>query len=143
MTSKMAKNKAVSCSISCGTKAEELKKKIRSMFGKFSEGSGDFVTGGLLEDAELPAIHNFGLLPVPMTKLIFDSVKKFSKESPYGLGKTTLIDKSVRNSLQIDPACSKIENKIFEQQIDGLVQSKFKTALGLMDVFHDLQVVDL
>ena len=78
-------------------------------------------------------ILGYGILPLPMTKIVCESVRKYCKDSPYGLGEETLIDKKVRKSIQIDPKYFSIDSSEFASKVDQLIQSKVKKDLGLDD----------
>ena len=115
---------------------KHLKSDFRKLVKVHAVNSGGFATGGLLTDAELPncpLIHvsGYGLLPFPLIKTTFDSIKPLCKQSPYGMGEETLVDVSVRNSFQLDPSQFKIKNDLFSTQLDKIIQKKVKSDLGL------------
>ena len=117
---------------------KSLKKEIFSLLSVSSDKCGDFATGSALSDAELQSVPNidindFGILPLPLNKFIYDSIKPMCSQSPYGLGEQTLVDTSVRNSLQLDPQQFVIRNKEFENQVASLIEGKIKSNLGLKD----------
>ena len=117
---------------------KSLKKEIFSLLSVSSDKCGDFATGSALSDAELQSVPNidindFGILPLPLNKFIYDSIKPMCSQSPYGLGEQTLVDTSVRNSLQLDPQQFVIKNKEFENQVASLIEGKIKSNLGLKD----------
>ena len=117
---------------------KSLRKEIFSLLSVSSDKCGDFATGSVLSDAELQSVPNidindFGILPLPLNKFIYDSIKPFCSQSPYGLGEETLVDISVRNSLQLDPQQFVIGNKEFENQVACLIEGKIKSDLGLKD----------
>ena len=116
---------------------KQLKKDLRGLMKLHSTNSGDFATGGLLLDAELPNVpliylNDFGLLPFPLIDTTFECVKKFCKQSPYGMGEETLVDISVRNSYQLEPNQFEIRNDEFVKQINTIIQTKVKSDLGLV-----------
>ena len=115
---------------------KELKKNLRALMKLHSTNSGDFATGGLLPDVELPVIplidvKDYGLLPFPLNDTTFNCVKPLCKQSPYGMGEETLVDTSVRNSFQLEPGQFEITNHEFVKQVSVLIQKKIKSALGL------------
>ena len=114
----------------------DLKKEIYSLLSLFSENCGDFATGSVLSDLELHCfpnieIQDYGILPLPINKLIFESIKPICLQSPYGLGEETLVDIAVRNSFQLDPQQFVIKNEEFDNQITALIEDKIKPNLGL------------
>ena len=125
------------CNDEAGKKSlNDLKKEIYSLLSLFPENCGDFATGSVLSDLELHCfphieIQDYGILPLPINKLVFDSIKPICLQSPYGLGEETLVDVAVRNSFQLDPQQFVIKNKEFDNQIAALIEDKIKPNLGL------------
>ena len=118
-------------------KLKTIKKELQALFKVHSKNSGDFSTGGLLSDLEMPCvplieIKDHGVLSFPFNMTIFESIKSFCQQSPYGLGEKTLIDTTVRNSLQIEPKNFEIKNENFSRNISMLIENKIKPALGLV-----------
>ena len=100
-----------------------------------SQKCGDFAAGSVLSDVELSSAPNidikgYGILPLPVNKLTFDSVKPlcslltFGDETMENIGLTG-------NIFQLDPQKFVIKNEKFVNQVAYLIEDKISFNLGL------------
>lgn len=73
-------------------------------------------------------IEGVGLIPLPLTKVFAEKIKNVAEQAPHGQGTKTVIDKSVRNTLQVDRTLYKVLNPAWETGLKSLVE---QVAVGL------------
>ena len=119
---------------------ESLKENLRNAVEvhKQNAAAGDFSCGSLLSHIDLPnapsiSINNYGILPLPINDAVYKSIASIFEDSPFGLGEETVFDKSVRNSIQLDPSKFAITNQEFCHKVSVLVNTKIKETIGLCD----------
>ena len=104
----------------------QLKKELLQILTKIHEGkTSEFAVGEI--NPELPAlpgikISGYGTVCLPVTEMTMKDLRKHFHQAPYGLGEETLIDKSVRDSWQLDPEKFEITNPRFNAGVEKLVK---------------------
>lgn len=103
------------------------------------ETPGSFCTGGELSESYMygsdeVTVEGVGKIPFPITKEYVDKLKAIAEQAPHGRGTETIVDTSVRNTLQID--ASKVSTGARPDVYDGdwardLFDDEAGIALGL------------
>ena len=76
---------------------------------------------GILEIGDVEVeIDGFGPIPLPMRPADVRKLREFASQAPYGKGTKTLVDVSVRNSLEVDASKVQISTKL-TQAIDAAI----------------------
>ena len=85
-------------------------------------------------------IEGYGTIGLPVTERVANEIEQLMEEAPYGMGEVTVLDKNVRDTLQIGPDKFQITNEEFSQAILGNVVNSVKLELGLqeMEVWAEL-----
>lgn len=93
---------------------------------------GSTCTSGSLKNIlpSTPGLHIEGVGPVslPVTAAVANEIKKVAKQAPHGRGMQTIVDTSVRNTLQVDAQHIQIKNSSWKS---GLRKAIAKAAEGL------------
>ncbi|GFH53651.1 hypothetical protein CTEN210_10127 [Chaetoceros tenuissimus] len=93
---------------------------------------GSTCTSGSLKNIlpSIPGLHIEGVGPVslPVTTAVADEIKKVAKQAPHGRGMQTIVDTSVRNTLQVDAQHIQLMNPSWKS---GLRKVVAKAAEGL------------
>ncbi|MGH9200292.1 MAG: 2OG-Fe(II) oxygenase [Vicinamibacterales bacterium] len=86
--------------------------------------AGDFFVHGWL-DAPIPRvdIDGVGVLSFPVPALQIEAVIKRAHRAPYGRGKHTIVDTSVRNAWQLDSADVRIGGKVWEKTFQQIMST--------------------
>ena len=114
---------------------EDVKEEIATLLSDSSEKCGHFAAGSVLSDAELSSAPNidikgYGILPLPVNKHTFDSVKPLCSLLPFG-DETTENVGLTGNIFQLDPQQFVIKNVKFVNQVASLIEDKISFNLGL------------
>ena len=134
-TSCMSKVAKIS-SLPAADEITSTKDALRNVISLYKTNAGDFSYGSLLSHSEIPAqplidIMNYGILPLPINSHVYKELNQIFEDSPYGLGEKTVLDKTIRNSIQLDQSKFTITNKDFSTKLNEVLQSKVKQAFGL------------
>jgi len=76
-------------------------------------------------------IEGYGTVGLPVSWRVASEVGQFMEEAPYGMGEDTILDKNVRDTLQVGPDKFQITNKRFSEAILTDVVETVKLELGL------------
>jgi len=108
------------------------------------ESSGDFCFGGALPSAPNPGIEvkPLGIIGLPISNSQAEDLKKLCEQSPYGKKDQTILDKNVRNSLQLSPSQFSILNPGWNKFLEQLTES-VATGLGVMKSKISLHIYKL
>jgi len=82
------------------------------------------VSGEATELPVLPNLHvkNFGLVSLPLNDSQANDLIKICAQAPFGRNQLTLIDKSVRDTYQLDPSQIDIKHPDWTRQLNLLVE---------------------
>jgi predicted 2-oxoglutarate/Fe(II)-dependent dioxygenase YbiX len=88
------------------------------------ERAGEFFVQGSL-DAPIPRVEidGVGVLSFPIPTSQIEAVIKRAHRAPYGRGAHTIVDASVRNTWQLDPADVRIGGKVWEKTFHQLMST--------------------
>ena len=62
-------------------------------------------------------IEGYGTVGLPVNERVANDIEEFMEEAPYGMGEDTVLDKKVRDTMQIGPDKFQITNEKFSQAI--------------------------
>lgn len=98
------------------------------------QSSGSFATSGSLDTAVDPQIHvdGVGHVKLPLSEQDARSLVQACHQAPFGKGSETIIDTSVRNTLELNPNQFQIQNPAWAGVLDGLI-GRVSEELGLVD----------
>lgn len=94
--------------------------------------SGEFSSGGQAKTLPFDmglSVEDIGPIKFPLNKSQAEQLIQKCTQAPFGLKEKTLLDKSVRDTLQLDPSLIKISNPIWNTGIKELV-SNIRFELG-------------
>ncbi|KAL3253155.1 hypothetical protein ABHI18_009682 [Aspergillus niger] len=97
------------------------------------ESSGSFLTQDLGLGLAIPGLNIAGLgnIRLPVSADDAKAIIQCCDRSPYGKGSETLVDESVRKTWQLDPGQFSLQNPLWQQQMDDVVDDAV-TGLGLI-----------
>jgi hypothetical protein len=75
-------------------------------------------------------IEGVGHIPLPVTEFFAEKIKHVAEQAPHGQGMETVVDKSIRNTLQVDASKVKLENPAWRPALQGLVE-EISNELGI------------
>ena len=78
-------------------------------------------------------VEGYGLVGLPVTKPMATELGQHMEQAPFGLGEDTVMDRTVRDTLQVGPDKFKINNKKFSEAVLSDVVSNVKQKLGLKE----------
>ena len=76
-------------------------------------------------------IEGYGTVGLPVSWRVANEIGQYMEEAPFGMGEETILDKNVRDTLQVGPDKFQIINKKFNQAILTDVVKTVKLELGL------------
>ena len=80
-----------------------------------------------------------GTVELPVNEKVANEIGQLMEAAPYGMGKVTVVDKDVRDTLQLGPDKFKITNEEFSQAILTVVKTvKLELGLHEMEVWAEL-----
>lgn len=84
---------------------------------------GSFVAHGELS-SPLPVVEidGFGPLPLPLHPSTMELLRPYTTQAPYGRGGQTLVDTSVRHTLQIDASALDFSDPLLQQTLEELTR---------------------
>ena len=97
---------------------------------------GSTCAGGKAGELPMPGLTISGIkgltgpLPLPLNGAVAQQVAAAAQQAPHGKGMKTVVDTSVRNTLQIDPSRVGFLNPAWQPALDGLV-AKVAEELGV------------
>ena len=76
-----------------------------------------------------PGLHVTGVgeIPLPLTEVYANLLKNEAEQAPHGQGSKTVLDLSIRNTLQIDPTKVSIMNPSWESGLESLKKQAVET----------------
>jgi hypothetical protein len=107
----------------------DIKLELCEIFDNIGDHStGTFATSGILHDAPNPGlfVHGLGTVGLPLTKGAAVELSKASHQAPFGQGSKTIVDTSIRNTLELDATA-----------IELYMQTILKTAANELGVSND------
>ena len=114
-----------------GTQFEDAYKNFKIHI-KNVKSSGAFCSGGEAENLPVDigfSANDFGAVKFPLKKTQAENLIQKCTQAPFGLKEKTLYDKTVRDTLQLDPSSFKINNSKWHEGIKELVR-KVQFELG-------------
>jgi hypothetical protein len=80
-------------------------RRLNKIFSEISSG-GSFAVGGIASFPCLPGlkIEGVGDISFPLIPFQADLIKETGTQAPYGKGSETIVDKTVRNTIQLSPS---------------------------------------
>ncbi|GCB21937.1 hypothetical protein AAWM_04822 [Aspergillus awamori] len=104
------------------------------------ESSGSFLTQDLGLGLAIPGLNIAGLgnIRLPISADDAKAITQCCDRSPYGKGSETLVDESVRKTWQLDPGQFSLQNPLWQQQMDDVVDDAV-TGLGLTAQSDEVQ----
>ncbi|KAI4233530.1 MAG: hypothetical protein LQ349_004358 [Xanthoria aureola] len=123
-----------SSTISSTTSTKDLEL-IKEEIGNYLEAIGDgfFATSGVIPIAMNPglSLKGLGRVGLPLSERDANDIAKISREAPFGKGTKKLVDKSVRNTWEIDPTQVEFRNPQWQKTLQYAV-SKTVEQLGVL-----------
>ena len=112
-----------------------MKEKIKSLLSCLNQikGSGTFATSGVQKKMLLGlVVKGFGELGFPLNEIQIKALKKLSRQAPYGKGRQTITDTTVRKAWEIDANQIIFSKKVKDKHLSKIVKV-VKKGLGLVD----------
>jgi hypothetical protein len=114
----------------------DLKLELCKIFDNISDHStGTFATSGILRNAPNPGlfVHGLGTIGLPLTKGAAFELSKASHQAPFGQGSKTIVDTSIRNTLELDATAIELRNCAWHTYM----QTILKTTADELGVSND------
>ena len=114
----------------------EIKLELCEIFDNISDHfTGTFATSGILNNAPNPGlfVHGLGIIGLPLTKGQACDLSKASHQAPFGQGSKTLVDTSIRNTLELDATAIELRNRAWHTYM----QTILKTVASELGVSND------
>jgi hypothetical protein len=114
----------------------DIKLELREIFDNIRDHStGTFATSGVLYNAPNPGlfVHGLGTIGLPLTKGDAFELSKASHQAPFGQGSKTIVDTSIRNTLELDATAIELRNRAWHTYM----QTILKTAANELGVSND------
>jgi len=114
----------------------DIKLGLCEIFDNISEHStGTFATSGILHNAPNPGlfVHGVGIVGLPLTKGDAFELSKASHQAPFGQGSKTIVDTSIRNTLELDATAIELRNRAWHTYMRTIL----KTAATELGVSND------
>ena len=114
----------------------DIKLELCEIFDNISDRStGTFATSGILHNAPNPGlfVHGLGIVGLPLTKGDAFELSKASHQAPFGQGSKTIVDTSIRNTLELDATAIELRNRAWHTYM----QTILKTVASELGVSND------
>jgi hypothetical protein len=114
----------------------DIKLELCKIFDNISDHStGTFATSGILYNAPNPGlfVHGLGTVGLPLTKGDAFELSKASHQAPFGQGSKTIVDTSIRNTLELDASAIELRNRAWHTYM----QTVLETAANELGVRND------
>jgi hypothetical protein len=114
----------------------DIKLELCKIFDNISDHStGTFATSGILYNAPNPGlfVHGLGTVGLPLTKGDAFELSKASHQAPFGQGSKTIVDTSIRNTLELDATAIELRNRAWHMYM----QTILKTVANELGVSND------
>ncbi|GAX18215.1 hypothetical protein FisN_31Hu034, partial [Fistulifera solaris] len=83
-----------------------------------------------IEDKESLTVQGVGVVSLPVTETTVAALKKVAEQAPHGKGAETIVDRTVRDTLQINADQVHLQNPRWNEKLKKLVQTA-ADALGV------------
>ena len=103
----------------------DIKLKLCEIFDNINNHStGTFATSGVLHNAPNPGlfVHGLGTVGLPLTKGNAFELSKASHQAPFGQGSKTIVDTSIRNTLELDAAAIELRNPAWHTYMQTILK---------------------
>lgn len=114
----------------------DIKLELCEIFDNIRDHStGTFATSGILYNAPNPGlvVHGLGTVGLPLTKGDAFELSKASHQAPFGQGSKTIVDTSIRNTLELDATAIELRNRAWHMYM----QTILKTVANELGVSND------
>jgi hypothetical protein len=114
----------------------DIKLELCKTFDNIGDHStGTFATSGILHNAPNPGlfVHGLGTVGLPLTKGGASELSKASHQAPFGQGSKTIVDTSIRNTLELDASAIELRNRAWHTYM----QTVLETAANELGVRND------
>lgn len=115
---------------------QQLRADLEQVLDKIKS-TGTFASTGEIPNFVLPEIHipGVGQVDCPLSEASAQAVIAACHQAPFGLGEKTIIDKTVRNTWELNPDKFEIRSPQWQQQLNRIVK-QVTTDLGIPSTYQ-------